>query len=246
MGYDDEVDARGVYDAMAAAYVADESNAYNSLYERPAMLGLLGDVRGRTVLDLGAGAGALAVELVARGAGAVVGVDVSPEMVALARERARDAAGATFVVGDVADGALRGFADGTFDLVASSLMMHYVRDWEPVLGELARVVAPGGRIVFSTHHPELTARTFPATQGKDVALVCDRWEKGGEAYDVRFYARSFAAMEASIAASGLTLERWVAPRPLPACEAADPVAWERLTTLPWFVFGVLSAGACSS
>ena len=87
--------------------------------------------------------------------------------------------------------------------------MHYVRDWEPVLGELARVVAPGGRIVFSTHHPEMTARTFPATQGKDVALVCDRWEKGGEAFDVRFYARSFAAMEASIAASGLTLERWV-------------------------------------
>jgi hypothetical protein len=34
MGHDDEVDARGVYDAMAAAYVADEGNAYNSLYER--------------------------------------------------------------------------------------------------------------------------------------------------------------------------------------------------------------------
>ncbi|WP_051222612.1 class I SAM-dependent methyltransferase [Conexibacter woesei] len=243
MGYDDEVDARGVYDAMAAAYVADESNAYNSLYERPAMLGLLGDVRGRSVLDLGAGAGALAVELVARGAGPVVGVDVSPEMVAVARARA---VGATFVVGDVADGALRAFADGAFDLVAASLMMHYVRDWEPVLGELARVLAPGGRIVFSTHHPEMTARAFPATQGKDVALVCDRWEKGGEGFDVRFYARSLAAMEASIAASGLVLERWVEPQPLPACEVADPVAWERLTTLPWFVFGVLSAGACSS
>jgi hypothetical protein len=34
MGYDDAVDARGAYDAMATAYVADESNAYNSLWSR--------------------------------------------------------------------------------------------------------------------------------------------------------------------------------------------------------------------
>lgn len=235
MGYDDAVDARGAYDAMAAAYVADEGNAYNSLYERPAMLELLGLVQGVRVLDLGSGAGSLAAELVARGAAAVVGVDVSPEMVAAAQRRVE---GATFLVGDVADGALRSFADGSFDAVAASLMMHYVRDWEPVLGELARVVAPGGRIVLSTHHPEMIERTF-GVQGKDVALVHDRWTKGGEAFDVRFYARAFAAMEASIAAAGLTLEEWVMPQPLGECQAADPVAWERLTTLPWFVFGVL-------
>jgi SAM-dependent methyltransferase len=253
----DEVDARGVYDAMAAAYVADEGNAYNSLYERPAMLALLGDVAGARVLDVGSGAGALAAELVARGA-RVVGVDVSPEMVAAARARvaapagaeapvcaappASAAPGAEFLVGDVADGALRGFADGSFDVVAASLVLHYVRDWEPLLGELARVVRPGGRVVFSTHHPELIARGWPeAGQGKDVDLVHDRWTKGGEEYDVRFYARSFAAMEAAIGAAGLTIDEWVTPRPLPACESADPVAWERLSTRPWFVFGVLRA-----
>jgi SAM-dependent methyltransferase len=114
-------------------------------------------------------------------------------------------------------------------------MMHYVRDWEPVLGELVRVLRPGGRVVFSTHHPELVT----PVQGKDVALVCDRWTKGGEDFEVRFYARSFAAMEAAIAAAGLVVKRWVQPMPLPECEAADPVAWARLTTRPWFVFGVL-------
>jgi SAM-dependent methyltransferase len=236
----DEVDARGVYDAMAAAYVADEGNAYNSLYERPAMLALLGDVAGARVLDLGSGAGALAAELVERGA-RVVGVDVSPEMVAAARARVA-APGAAFLVGDVAGDALRAFAEGSFDVVAASLMVHYVRDWEPLMGELARVVRPGGRVVFSTHHPELIARGWPeAGQGKDVDLVHDRWTKGGEEFDVRFYARSFAAMEAAISRAGLTIDEWVTPRPLPACERADPVAWERLTTLPWFVFGVLRA-----
>jgi SAM-dependent methyltransferase len=256
MGYDAEVDARAAYDAMAAAYVADESNAYNSLYERPAMLELLGDAGGRAVLDVGCGAGALAAELVARGA-RVVGVDVSPEMLALARERVEPGVpwlgaaagagvvGASFLVGDALSVA-RGFGDASFDLVAASLMMHYVRDWAPLLGELARVLRPDGRVVFSTHHPEMTARWWPeAGQGDDVDLVHDRWAKGGEEFDVRFYARSFAAMEAAIAAAGLRLERWVLPRPLPACAAADPVAWERLTTQPWFVFGVLSAAACS-
>jgi hypothetical protein len=53
---DPEVDALGACEAMATAYVTDEGNAYNSLYERPAMVELLGDVRGLRVLDAGCGA----------------------------------------------------------------------------------------------------------------------------------------------------------------------------------------------
>jgi len=39
------------------------------------------------------------------------------------------------------------------DLVFSSLMLHYVREWEPLLREFRRVTRPGGSLVFSTHHP---------------------------------------------------------------------------------------------
>jgi ubiquinone/menaquinone biosynthesis C-methylase UbiE len=49
------------YDQFATAYSADyEANAFNVLYERPAMLELLGNLQGKRVLDVGCGAGALA------------------------------------------------------------------------------------------------------------------------------------------------------------------------------------------
>ena len=231
---------------MAAAYVADEGNAYNSLYERPGMLGLLGSVAGARVLDLGCGAGTLSAELIARGASRVVGIDISPRMITLAHSRFASSftgadASPEFVVGDVADGGLASFEDAAFDAVAASLVMHYVRDWSLTLRELARVVRRGGHLVFSTHHPEMTARFWPPGGDPNaIELLHDCWTKGGEEFAVRFYRRSFATMEASIAASGWTLDRWVTPYPLQECETADPEAWERLTTQPWFVFGVLT------
>ncbi|HET6506643.1 MAG TPA: methyltransferase domain-containing protein [Baekduia sp.] len=233
--------AREAYDAMADAYVADERNAYNALYERPATLAALGDVRGRRVLDAGCGAGALAAELVARGA-TVDGVDVSPRMVDRARARGLDRDAARFAVGDLADGAaLAAFADDAFDAAAASLMVHYLRDWAPLLGELARVVVPGGRVVVSTHHPALVARQWPDVDPEATVLLHDRWVKDGAAYDVRFWHRPLSAMLDAFAAAGLEVEELVEPAPLRECRAADPVAWERLTSGPWFLVAVLSA-----
>src|SRR3954447_22889648 len=65
------------YDAFAAAYAADnEANAWNAHYERPNTLRLAEPVTGRRVLDAGCGAGALAAELLGRGA-SVAGLDSS-------------------------------------------------------------------------------------------------------------------------------------------------------------------------
>ena len=65
-------------------------SAHNALYDRPAVLELCGDVRGRRVFDAGCGPGLYAAELLARGARAVEGVDASATMVSLAQERVRE------------------------------------------------------------------------------------------------------------------------------------------------------------
>ncbi|HXY80832.1 MAG TPA: methyltransferase domain-containing protein [Gaiellaceae bacterium] len=94
-------------------------------------------------LDVGTGAGALALAL-APLVREVVGVDRVPELLALARERARGLAGVTFVEGDAES---LPFEDGSFDLVGTLRTLHHVPRPELVVAELVRVTRPSGRIL---------------------------------------------------------------------------------------------------
>jgi 2-polyprenyl-3-methyl-5-hydroxy-6-metoxy-1,4-benzoquinol methylase len=81
--------SRKAYDKLASSYSAHApTKPHNAYYERPATLSLLGDVRGRRVLDAACGPGIYAEILADRGA-EVVGFDASEKMVALAKERVR-------------------------------------------------------------------------------------------------------------------------------------------------------------
>src|SRR5689334_23103101 len=120
------------YDSFAEAYSAEnENNLVNAYYARPAMLALAGDVAGRRILDAGCGSGPLSAALRDRGA-VVTGIDASAGMLALARRRL--GADADLHVADLSD--RLPFADGAFDDVVASLVLHYLEDWGPTLAEL--------------------------------------------------------------------------------------------------------------
>lgn len=94
-------------------------------------------------LDVGTGAGALALALAAI-VREVVGVDRVPELLEHARDRASGLANVTFVE---ADAEHLPFDDFSFDLAGTLRTLHHVRRPEVVLAELVRVTRPGGRVL---------------------------------------------------------------------------------------------------
>jgi len=220
------------YDRFARVYSNDaENNAFNALYERPESLRLMGDVAGLKVLDAGCGSGAHAAALLSRGA-IVTGIDKSSGMLALARERLRD--GVALFEADLA--APLPFADGTFDRVLAALVLHYVEDWSLALGEFHRVLLPGGKLVISTHHPFWDHLLSGGHDYLATFQLDDRWEKGGELMEMRYWRRPLHAMTAALSTANFTIDAITEPLPLPEARECFPAEYKLLSTQPQFLF----------
>ena len=96
-----------------------------------------------TILEVGCGEGELAERLTRETTATVVAVDQSERMVELTRARGVDAR-----VADVQD---LPFADRAFEAVLAGWMLYHVHDLDRGLGEIARVLAPDGRLVAATN-----------------------------------------------------------------------------------------------
>jgi SAM-dependent methyltransferase len=125
--------------------------------EWPALQALLPDLRGRRVLDLGCGFGWFCRWARERGAVHIEGIDVSEKMLARARAATADAA-IIYATADLEHLALR---TSSFDVVYSSLALHYILDLERLLAEVRQALVIGGSLVFSVEHPIMTAPALP-------------------------------------------------------------------------------------
>ena len=106
---------------------------------------------GERLLDVGCGAGNLA-ELAARAGADVTGLDLSPRLIGVAKERAEaEGLEIEYRVGDAEN---LDVEDASFEKVVSSVGMIFAPDHEAVAGELARVTKAGGRLAFSAWTPE--------------------------------------------------------------------------------------------
>jgi SAM-dependent methyltransferase len=219
-----------LYDVHAVDYVAHAASSItNARYERPAVQAQLGEVRGKRVLDAGCAGGEHAAALLARGA-EVVAIDQSAAMIAIVRQRFGDRLRAE--VHDLRD-PIVWLPDRSLDLILCSLTLHYLAEWEPTLREFRRLLREGGRLVFSTHHPNATdalVDDYFAT-----VLVDDRWTIGGREHTVRFYHRPLQEIVRAVVASGFRVDALVEPR-LAQAEAHAASDWDRrLRFHPWFL-----------
>ena len=130
------------YDTLAAAFSFGQDPRW-----RRALVKALAPKAGDRVLDVATGTGMVAAELVARSGCKVVGLDQSPEMLAAARERLAARPQLAARVELVQGQAERlPFADASFDALTFTYLLRYVNDPPATMRELARVLAPGGRM----------------------------------------------------------------------------------------------------
>jgi len=139
------------YQAEHGAFLGDLDFVWCPEGLREADARLLGDVRGRRVLELGAGAAAGARWLDGQGA-EVTALDLSAGM--LRHARAAEARTGVRVPLVQADALALPFADGVFDIVCTAFgAIPFVADSQAAMREVARVLRTGGSWVFSITHP---------------------------------------------------------------------------------------------
>nr|WP_057894385.1 class I SAM-dependent methyltransferase [Lacticaseibacillus brantae] len=121
--------------------------------EWPALEQLLPDVTGMRILDLGAGYGWHAKYFVDHGAASVVAVDISSKMIATAEAKNSDPR-ISYQVGDISQ---VDFEADAFDMVFSSLAIHYLPSFSALVNHVKHYLKPNGIFLFSVEHPIFTA-----------------------------------------------------------------------------------------
>jgi SAM-dependent methyltransferase len=146
------IDARALYDHTAANWSRHQPSSLSDYTARPQVMALCEPLAGRFVLDLGCGEGYCSRMLSQRGA-QVLGLDVSPRMIELARQAERaEPLGIRY---DTADAVAVDLGEASVDLVVAVFLFNYldVGQMQQTMAQVHRMLRPGGSFVFAVPHP---------------------------------------------------------------------------------------------
>jgi ubiquinone/menaquinone biosynthesis C-methylase UbiE len=168
---DQKAGARRWFDRRAASYESGVTSRWRDPVQR-ASLDALHIGAGDRLLDVGCGTGA-ASRSAASVAASVVGIDLSLEMIRKAQQMADGFANVHF---EIADSEHLPFEDGAFTAVLCSNSFHHYPDPARAVREMARVLAPGGRLVIGD-----------ACSDRAAARIADAFLRRFEPGHVRLY-----------------------------------------------------------
>ena len=208
--------------------------------EWEAFRALLPELPGKRLLDLGCGFGWHCRYAREQGAASVVGVDLSEKMLARAREMTDDS-GIEYLRSAMEE---IDFLPESFDIVISSLALHYVERFDRVCLEVSRCLTPGGTFALSVEHPIFTARAAQDWQygpdGERLHWPVDDYQQEGRretnwlAQNVVKYHRTVATYVNTLLDSGFLLTRLLEPGPTPELLSEQP-EWRDETRRPMFL-----------
>ncbi|MEJ3748836.1 class I SAM-dependent methyltransferase [Actinomycetes bacterium KLBMP 9797] len=228
------------YDGFADQYDQTFQLApWRTHIEAYSLLKLAGDVRGQAWLDVACGTGAYARGLRRRGADPVCGVDLSTDMLRVARAaEAQEPLGIEYRQHDV--GSMPKL--GEFDGALGAHLLHYATDEDHLRGmcrSIADNLAPGGRFVTFQLNPDLSRRPdYYLPYGAELHLDPDRALTDGDGFtftitvpgfrspEVTIHYWSRPALDAALRAAGFHRIRWSMPELSPeAARGPDPEQW---------------------
>ena len=216
----------------AAAWAREVRQGYDVAREflnNPAFLALIGDLRGRQVLDAGCGDGHNA-RILARAGAHMTGVDLSARMIGLAQDEERRAPlGIRYARASYTDMAL--FASATFDAVVSFMALMDGPRFDLAMAECFRVLRLGGRLAFSITHPCFItrgSRWIRDEQGNKINWAVGHYFEpapwverfrftdapaGAPEYAVPRFDRTLSEYVNTLTGAGFVLKRLEEPRP---------------------------------
>jgi ubiquinone/menaquinone biosynthesis C-methylase UbiE len=201
----------------------------------PATFRLIGNVKGKKVLDLACGEGYNTRILASKGA-KVTGIDHSVKLINLARmEERKEPLGIRYHL--MSASRLRGMSDASFDLVTCFMALHDIANYEHAVAEVARVLKHGGRFIFSIMHPcfedmvvngvriSASERYFDKVQH----LIEWNMKRLRKPFKTVSFHRSLTDYSLILAKSGFLISRLVEPRPTKGAMRKHPNLREVLT-----------------
>jgi SAM-dependent methyltransferase len=238
----------GQYDLAGKTWHSIRGSGHE-LLEKPAIYGLLPNVEGKRVLCLGCGFGEECARISALGASQVVGIDLSPGNIQQAKINFPSIEFCEMDMEHIS------FQPASFDIIFSSLALHYVPSWNATLMGMRRTLTPGGSIVLSTHHPtawsalkeedSATKRQLLGFEvdkaSSNISLFGDYLDersitaKFGGAFEASFYHKTFSGMLKEFRDAGLKVVDCTEPAPIPEAKTQDPQFWEIRSRFPLFI-----------
>ena len=231
------------YDAIGDQYKRAKAQPWRTFVEAPSLFGLVGDLAGRSVLDLACGDGYYTRLLKRNGAQVAVGVDSSSRMIELARgAEEREPLGIDYLVEDVRD------LDPPqrFDVVVAAYLLNYASSPEELgamCTAIARCLEPGGRFVTVNSRPDVAFRDVDYTpygferffEGAmpEGAPYLWRIHLEDSSFDITNFHLSVATHERAFETAGLVPAGWTDPTVSPEGRSAFPeYYWDRFLENP--------------
>ena len=154
------------WDEVAEDYhktVGDSGDSYHRTFVNPVIFEILGDVQGKSVLDLACGQGYLSRILAKKGAN-VVGIDISKKMLEIAQESEEaDPLGVRYL--HCNSGEMSDISDASMDYIVSTFGFHDIKEIGPTIQECSRVLKQCAKLVIAIPHPFSYSRRAEDDEG---------------------------------------------------------------------------------